>query len=188
MGRLFVNAVNLSHKVVAEVISQGDVVIDATVGNGNDTVFLAGLVGSQGHVFGFDTQQAALDRAREKLINTQLLPRVTLFNAGHEQLSMHVTESIKACMFNLGYLPGSEHRVVTQPQTTVSAIRQAMDLLLSKGIISIVVYTGHQGGPEEAAAVAAMIESLPQELWDVAAITFPNRRNDSPYLVTIQRR
>jgi len=188
MARLFVNAVTLSHQVVAKVVKPGDIVVDATVGNGNDTVFLADLVGPGGHVYGFDIQQAALDRTRERLGKAMLLPRVTLFNAGHEQLSRYVTESIKTCMFNLGYLPGSEHRVVTQPHTTVSAIRQAMDLLLPNGIISIVVYTGHQGGPEEAAAVSGILETLPQELWDVAAITFPNRGNDPPYLVTIQRR
>lgn len=188
MVRLFLNAVTLSHQVIAKVVNRGDKVIDATVGNGSDTVFLANLVGPQGRVFGFDTQKEALDRAMERLSQASLLPQVTLFHTGHENLLKWVTEPIKGCMFNLGYLPGSKHQLVTLPETTKSALQQAMKLLEPQGVISIVVYTGHQGGLNEAATLSAMVETLPQEMWDVTTITFPNRRNHSPYLVSIQRR
>ena len=188
MARLFLNPVTLSHQVIAKVVNTGDRVIDATVGNGGDTFFLANLVGPQGHVYGFDIQQAALEKTKERLSKANLLPQVTLFHTGHENMLKMVSEPIKGCMFNLGYLPGGEHQVVTLPETTKAALQQAMKLLEPLGIISIVVYTGHHGGLEEAAAVSAMVNSLPQELWDVTTITFSNRKNDPPYLVFIQRR
>lgn len=188
MIRLFPNAVKLSHKYVAEVVGEGDVVVDATVGNGKDTAFLAGLVGDTGRVIGFETQLVALEKADKYLMQQGLRHRVTLINTGHENMGQHVREPIQACMFNLGYLPGSSHDLVTQPHTTSSAVAQALKLLKSNGIITVVVYTGHKGGAEESVVVKELVASLPQEVWDVAAIDFPNRRNYSPYLIIIQKR
>lgn len=39
--------VDLVKSIVAGVVSDGDTVVDATVGNGNDTIFLARLVGKR---------------------------------------------------------------------------------------------------------------------------------------------
>ena len=44
-----------SKTLIKEHIKQDSIVIDATCGNGNDTLFLARQV-SNGHVFGFDIQ------------------------------------------------------------------------------------------------------------------------------------
>lgn len=186
MGRL--NAVTLAHKIVEKIVVPGDVVVDATVGNGRDTVFLAELVGSQGKVYGFDVQQAALERAQARLVEAGIEKRVYLIHEGHEDLDKHVKPLIKACMFNLGYLPGSSHDLVTKPKTTRLALEAGLGLLDKGGIITLVVYTGHSGGPSEAEVIAKIVVSLPQEAWDVMQLTFPNRRNNAPYLVTIQRR
>ncbi|MGI6554055.1 MAG: class I SAM-dependent methyltransferase [Bacillota bacterium] len=188
MARLFNNAVTLSHKFIAEVVRLGDTVIDATVGNGGDTLFLAQLVGATGRVIGFDTQLSALERTGDRLKEVGLRQRVSLIHSGHENLTKHVKEPVKACMFNLGYLPGGEHNIVTLPDTTKAAIEQALTVLERNGLITVVIYTGHTGGTEEAAAVAEFVSKLPQHLWDVAEITFPNRKNHPPYLLTIQRR
>lgn len=182
------NAVTLSHKMVQEIVRPGDVVVDATVGNGRDTVFLAELVGSQGKVFGFDIQQDAIERAKARLVDGDLEQRVTLIHDGHENLNNYVKPFVKACMFNLGYLPGSSHDLVTRPETTGLALQGVLGLLDKGGIITLVVYTGHLGGCQEAGVVDEMACRLPQEEWDVMRLTFPNRRNNAPYLVTIQRR
>lgn len=186
MSRL--NAVTLSHKIVQKIVRPGDVVVDATVGNGRDTVFLAELVGSQGKVIGFDIQQEAIGRAIARLAEAGLEQRVTLIHDGHENLTNYVKPFIKACMFNLGYLPGSSHDLVTRPETTGLALQGVLGLLDNGGIITLVVYTGHPGGCREAAVVDEIACSLPQEEWDVMLLTFPNRKNNPPYLVTIQRR
>lgn len=183
-----VNAVVLSHIIAEKVVEPGDIAVDATVGNGRDTVFLAKLVGPQGKVFGFDVQKAALERAQLRLVEAGLEKRVTLIHEGHENMDKYIQPWIKACMFNLGYLPGSSHDLVTKPETTGLALEAGLGLLAQGGIITLVVYTGHTGGPSEAAVVENMVVSLPQEEWDVMQLTFPNRRNYAPYLVTIQRR
>lgn len=48
------NAMQYSHQLLTEIVQPGDVVIDATMGNGHDTLFLSELVQSTGRVFSFD--------------------------------------------------------------------------------------------------------------------------------------
>lgn len=188
MARLFRNAVEMSHRYVSEVVGTGDRVVDATVGNGGDTVFLANLVGEKGQVIGFDIQATALEKVDAFLKQQGLCQRVILKNCGHQMMKQYVSGEIQACMFNLGYLPGSSHDLVTLPHTTRAAVEQALELLKPGGIITVVVYTGHQGGAEEAAVIEEMIAILPQEQWDVTRVSFPNRRSNPPYLITIQKR
>ena len=53
-----------SHTLMEKAASNGDIVVDGTVGNGNDTVFLAKLVGPTGKVYGFDIQKEAIERTK----------------------------------------------------------------------------------------------------------------------------
>jgi predicted methyltransferase len=142
-----------AHRLVAARLRSGDVAVDATVGNGYDTVFLAAAVGSLGKVYGFDLQPAALAAARERLESGGLVSRVVLIEAGHEEMAgrlpPEVAGGVAAVMFNLGYLPGSDRAVVTVPATTGPAVRSAVGLLRPGGIVSVLVYTGHPGGEAE---------------------------------------
>lgn len=154
-----------AHNVVREAVRAGDWVIDATVGNGHDTAFLAECVGRSGRVFGFDIQAAALASAAERL---GPLPQVSFIQAGHEgltaQLPADAEGRITAVMFNLGYLPGSDKEVVTRPDTTLRAIAQALKLLAVGGVITLVLYSGHPGGAEEAEAVRRFAGGLDEML------------------------
>ena len=48
-------------------VQDGDLCIDATMGNGNDTLLLSRLCGSTGKVLAFDIQEQALNATRERL-------------------------------------------------------------------------------------------------------------------------
>ncbi|HBT20455.1 MAG TPA: 16S rRNA (cytosine(1402)-N(4))-methyltransferase [Peptococcaceae bacterium] len=188
MDRLFKNAVELSHKIVSCAVEEGDTVVDATAGNGWDTVFLAELVSERGKVYSFDIQEQALKNTEQKLKERNLIQRVRLIKDGHENMKEYISEEVKAVMFNLGYLPGYDHTCITRPSTTVKALASALSLLKKGGLISIVIYTGHEGGIEESRAVLEFISQLPQNEWDVVTINFPNRKNYSPYLAAVQKR
>ena len=103
--KIIKNSLKQSHQYIKACVNEGDTVVDATCGNGNDTVFLAQLVGERGRVFGFDIQDAAIENTAGKLEELKLLKRVTLIKDGHENMGNYVNENIKAVMFNLGYLP-----------------------------------------------------------------------------------
>ncbi|HEY9147400.1 MAG TPA: class I SAM-dependent methyltransferase, partial [Gammaproteobacteria bacterium] len=151
--------VQQAHAALAEVIREGDAVIDATVGNGHDTLFLAGRVGESGSVYGFDIQQQALDTAHARLQQAGFERRASFYHAGHEVMAMLLPPTlagrVRAVVFNLGYLPGGDKARTTGRHTTLAALEQTRELLTPGGVISLLAYTGHPGGREEAEAVKA---------------------------------
>lgn len=143
-----------AHREIAAVLREGDLAIDATAGNGHDTVFLAKLVGETGKVIAFDLQEQAIASTRERLATENLLDRVTLVHGSHTTIAAHATPgSVAAVMFNLGYLPGGDHTVITRTNETLHALDVALHTLKPGGILTIVCYPGHEGGDKESAAV-----------------------------------
>lgn len=186
--KIFKNPLLLAQHLVAQVLCPGDTAVDATAGNGHDTVFLCRTVGPQGVVYAFDNQPLAVGRTAERLREQGLETRVYLIAAGHEQMADYVWQPAKAVMFNLGYLPGSGHRFATRPETTVAALEQARRILAPGGLITVVVYTGHEGAAAEQAAVDEWASSLPQEEWTAVCFTFQNWRNNPPYLLALLKK
>lgn len=176
--------VDRAQRLVRERVGAGDAVVDATVGNGHDTVFLAGLVGSTGTVFGFDVQEAAIEAARER-IPRELAGAVDLRCCGHERMAELVPGPVKAVMFNLGYLPGSDKSVITRAETTVAGLRQALELLAPGGIVTVVVYPGHVGAREEAAAVDRWVEGVERDSCRVVEGGRSGRGDGKPYLLAV---
>lgn len=153
----------LAQELVGEVIQPGDLVIDATVGRGFDTCFLSKAVGDTGRVIGLDIQEEAIASTRSRL-DAAGLTNVELKRMSHEYLAeIARPESVKAVMFNLGYLPGTDHQVITQPQSTVSALTAAISLLQPGGILSVLCYRGHVGGAEEYRKVKEVLERSKRE-------------------------
>jgi len=178
-------ATELAHQLIRERVSQGDRTIDATVGNGHDTLFLSKCVGENGSVIGFDIQGAAITRAGELLAD---FPQVELHQMDHSELAKVVREPVKAAMFNLGYLPSGDKSVITQSATTIAALEACRKLLLNGGIITIVIYTGHDGGMIESDAVKTWCSKLKQSECSVAQYQFINQVNHPPHLIVIERK
>ena len=150
-----------AHEVVRQIVARGDTAVDATVGNGHDTLFLARRVGEEGTVIGFDVQAEALRSARDRLERFGVArDRVRLIQAGHEAMKDSVPEGPAAVMFNLGYLPGGDHGLITKKESTVMALAQAWELLREGGVISVVCYRGHPGGRAEGEAVCEWARGL----------------------------
>lgn len=154
----------LAQRAIGECLEPGALAIDATVGNGHDTLFLAGAVAPTGHVIGFDIQPGALEAARARLASAGLGSIATLKLCGHEHLREQTPDAwsgrVSAVMFNLGYLPGGDKRITTGAQTTLRALDQAMGLLRRGGLISLLVYRGHPGAMAEANAVSERLGRL----------------------------
>lgn len=174
-----------AHEVVRAAVRAGDTVVDATIGNGHDTLFLARLVGPSGRVFGFDVQEEALTNTKRRLEESdEELGEVTLVQTGHETMSAHVSVEVSAVMFNLGYLPGGDHQVTTQRESTRQALNSAWELLAETGVICVVCYRGHPGGREEAEAV---LESAKQLSGAQVQIEGHNKTEDGPFLVVVRK-
>lgn len=178
--------------LVRPVLGTGDTAVDATVGNGHDTVFLAEMVGPSGRVIGFDIQPPALQATRVMLHESGLASRVELVAAGHQHMRLHLTRAgaipVQAVMFNLGYLPGGEKVIVTRPVTTIDALEQALQVLAPEGIITVVLYQGHAGAAEEVEAVLGWARGLDPKAYEVVRYQHLNTINPPPFLVAVQKR
>jgi hypothetical protein len=165
--------------------------VDGTVGNGHDTLFLARCVGASGHVYGFDVQDQALAGTAARLKESGCADRVTLFAAGHETIDRHVPEqvhgTVRAAMFNFGFLPGSDKQVITRPETSLIAVGKVLDILAPDGCASLMLYGGHPGGAEETAALKEMVRGLDYDRYRVLEYEFVNKPANPVALVLVQK-
>lgn len=172
-------------------IPPGSTVIDATAGNGNDTLFLARCAGESGRVYAFDLQRVAIDRTESRLHQEGLLGRVRLINENHRDMAQHVDENaaghVRAVMFNLGYLPDGDHQVTTRSGDTLAAMAAALDLLCTGGLLAVVCYRGHPGGEEESGDVERWSRDLPGAEYEVIEIRPHNRLKAAPFALIIRK-
>ena len=146
---------------ILEHLKEGEVAVDFTMGNGNDTLFLSRTVGESGKVYAFDIQEAALESTRELLVQSGAPENYTLICASHHRVREFVKEPIKAGMFNLGYLPGSGKKAVTtMRETTMPAVEAAIDMLLPDGVLIVAIYPGHEEGALEGEMLREYFSSL----------------------------
>lgn len=174
-----------SKELLQNLIEEGDRVIDATAGNGHDTLFLAECVGQLGHVYSFDVQEEALKSTKEKLDEAKL-SQVSLIHDGHENVLNYVHHEVRAAIFNLGYLPGSDQHITTHGETTWKAVTDILKILKKNGLIILVVYHGHEEGKLERAFIQNKIESLDAKVTQVLQYQFINRPT-APYIIAIEK-
>lgn len=176
---------------IREVLQVGDIAIDATTGNGYDTLFLANLVGPRGTVYALDIQQAALDSTAIRL-DAANQTNVNLIHADHADLEQVIPREahhkIAAVMFNLGYLPGGDKQVLTHSDSTCRALRQAADLIKPGGVITILAYTGHDGGLAEAHAVETILAEFDPLQFERTTIESQPGRTLGPRLFLVTKR
>ncbi len=181
------NARHLAADYMIRTIRQGDSVVDATMGNGKDTLFLCELVGEAGHVYAFDVQREAVERTRERITEAGYDARTTLLLAGHETMAEHIREPVQAVMFNLGWLPGAEHIVTTRTETTLQAVSAALELIAPGGIVTVCVYPGHEEGTRELKALKEYVSALSVRTYNVLYHSFVNASSQTPQLFLIQK-
>ena len=179
----------LAHSIVRRAIAAGDLAIDATAGNGHDTLFLAQCVGEGGRVTSIDVQLSAIESTRARLEANAII-NVQLLHGDHGQHLRRMADEhqqAKAIMFNLGYLPGGDKQQTTTPDSTIMAIRAGLHILSNGGVMTVTAYRGHPGGQQEAAAVAELAKSLPDASITVDVIPGSEDNNESPVLFVFRR-
>lgn len=185
----YINKITEVNKIFLEkIIEKGHVVIDATMGNGYDTVYLGNLVGETGKVYAFDVQEEALTSTRKKVVRDNMEDRIELIHDGHENLDKYVKEEVSCVVFNLGYLPRAKHMVITKPDTTLEAIKKSLKLLKPNGIISIAAYIGHEGGLDEKNYICEYLDNLDQKQYNVLHMEFTNQINNPPQLILVEKK
>lgn len=157
----YLSLTNLAHELLMPHLRSGDVVVDATLGNGHDAAFLAAAVAPDGWLYGFDVQSAAIAATQDNLAayrHTAQRPlladnRICLLQRDHREVAAVIDPAhqgqIQAAMFNLGYLPGRSEGVRTTAESTAAAVLAIASIARPSAVISIISYRAHPGGFEE---------------------------------------
>jgi precorrin-6B methylase 2 len=181
-----------SKKILRLAVSEGDIAVDCTAGNGHDTLFLAELVGEKGHVYGFDIQEDAIKNTTSLLEEHSLTGRTTLFQTSHGEVLDKIPSDrhsrIRGVIFNLGYLPGGDKNIVTVPESTIQALDSLLSVMQKEAVIVLVVYHGHPEGQIERDALLEYVISLDQKKAHVLQYRFMNQVNNPPFIIAIEKK
>lgn len=176
----------LAHRYWKDLLLPSDRAIDATLGNGHDTLFLAEKL-TDGKVFSFDVQKKALENAKDFLKNNlNSLENISFFLKSHEDLSFLKDEVISLVVYNLGYLPGGDKSLTTKVASTMKSVDGALSLIQSKGAVSITCYKGHEEGALEEKALLQMVKNLSPKEYSVCYHEWINKTN-APSLIWIRK-
>ena len=174
------------HHFLEDHVQPGDICIDATMGNGNDTALLSKLAGEKGRVIAFDIQQMAIDNTTKKLLTEECPKNYELHLKSHEVMAEYAEEGTVSCItFNLGYLPGGDHAKATKGESSIRAIETGLNLLKKKGLMTVCIYSGGDSGFEEKDAVLSYIRALDAKKYLVIISEYANRPNNPPIPVLI---
>lgn len=176
--------VDFAYMFLKDYIKETDTVVDFTMGNGHDTLKLATLA-NKGKVYAFDIQQTALENTQKRL-NDANIKNVNLILDSHHQVKKYLSH-FKAGMFNFGYLPQGDPNITTLLETSVEAVKIALELLDTKGMLILVLYPGHEEGHKESQYFEEFTQNLDRYYYEVFKFSLTNK-NNCPYIIGIEKK
>ncbi len=180
------NALAVTHRFLQKYVPQGGFAIDATAGNGGDTLLLCRLVGECGRVLALDVQQQAVENTKARLQEAGFATMARVIRDSHANLAQYAQPETADCVvFNFGWLPGGDHEVFTRKETSIPAIEQGLDCLKPGGVMSLCLYYGRNNGYGERDAILDYVKTLDHRRYTVLVVDFANRINDPPIPIFI---
>ncbi|MDD7429044.1 MAG: class I SAM-dependent methyltransferase [Oscillospiraceae bacterium] len=182
------SALDIIKRAISENVREGDICIDATAGRGNDTLFMASLVGDSGHVTAFDIQSEAVESTKALLENEGLSHRADVRLQSHAEMDTLFEEGTVSCItFNFGWLPKGDHSISTKKESSLEAIEKGLRLLKKDGIMTLIIYYGRDTGFEEKDAILEYLPTIDSGKYTVLEMPFVNRPNCPPIPIIIFR-
>lgn len=201
MGNIIRQTTELALHLVRPYVTPDAAVIDATCGNGHDTLALAEM--DPARIYAFDIQEQAVRATTELLQRHGYSKSIAsgqfmICCMPHEQMGTVVPQDdaetdagaapVRAVIFNLGYLPGGDKERTTRTDSTLAAVRAAMELIAPDGVICVTMYSGHPEGKREKTALLEFASVLDAGKWHTAYISMPNQKHDPPEILLLTRK
>lgn len=188
------NSIQICHQLVAKALTNAQVIVDATVGNGYDLEFIIQHAPKDATIYGFDIQDEALSNTKKRLLTidsttnfSHKLDRVHLICDSHANMGRYLAHNIDVAIFNLGYLPKGDHAITTMTTSTLEALNYCLENLALGGHIAIVLYPGHAEGSSEKIAVLEFVQKLPVKYFTVGYYKMINHSDRAPALCWIEK-
>lgn len=178
------NIIELSDKILSLLPKDINLMVDMTLGNGNDALKLLDYF-TEAKLIGFDIQEIAIKNTRETLKDIPS-SKYKLVLDSHENIEKY-TSDIDLVLYNLGYLPKADKKIITKAESTLKSLSSSLTLLKKGGIIIVIFYVGHEGGMEEYRLSKDFLENIDQKKYNVIEINYLNQINNPPRLICIER-
>lgn len=180
-----------AHLLLRGWLRCGDHAVDATCGNGKDTLLLAELCGREGCVYACDVQESAIASTRAHLAQYGCLAQVQLIRGCHSDwenlLPPSARGKVRAFVYNLGYLPHGDKALTTQAATTLASLEGAVHWLAPEAAFLIVAYPGHPAGVPELDCVRQWCAQLSQNGWQLQILQSQGKLRRGPELYWLIR-
>ncbi len=188
---LFTTPLDLAHHFWANLLQENDTVIDATCGNGKDSLALASLLKTKKNttLYCLDIQNTAMHTTKELLkhLTPEFLSSVHFFQMSHADIPIDLIKKTKLLVYNLGYLPGGDKSITTLTSSTTISICKAIEYLPLGGVISLTCYPGHAEGKKEEEALLSFFSCLDPKIWCFTSFIWNNRKA-SPSFLLVQKK
>ncbi len=187
-NNLITGTTALAMTVTLSYIDEGDTVVDATCGAGQDTVALADAVGGDGCVYAFDIQEKAVRRTEERLSGCGI-SNAQVIKKSFVSMGEFVPDgSASAVVFNLGYLPGGDHSITTTADETLEGLECALRAIRPGGVVTVVMYDGHEEGKTEKQRVMEWAAALDPKQYHAAYVNMLNQQNHPPEILWVTKK
>ena len=174
-------AVKFVQDFLAARLADPRLCIDATCGNGHDTLFLCSVAGENGRVIGLDILPQAAANTNALLAANGMAAIGRAECCDHRELLRFAPPGSADCvMFNFGWLPGAAHDVHSTADSTLPALQAGLDALKPGGVLAAVLYSGKVIGNAEKKAAAEFFRSLPLADYTVLICEFANWADTAP--------
>lgn len=175
---------DFAKRLILSKINENSVCVDFTMGNGYDTMFLC--THTKSTVYSFDIQQTALNNTKT-LLNENNISNYKLILDSHNNFKKYIQQDIDIGLFNFGYLPNGDKNITTKTNTSLEAVKLALENLSDTGILVLVLYPGHSEGFKEANAIEDFTRHLQGNKYNVIKYDFINKKTP-PYVIAIEHR
>lgn len=161
-------------------VTKKDICIDATTGNGYDTLTLCQL---SKFVYGFDIQEKALHNT-DALLKENALSNYKLLLDSHENI-VRYNIRFKGVVFNLGYLPHSDKTITTTKETTLNTLISLIPNMTKDQFIIITCYP-HKEGLIESEGILEYVKTLDDSFLILKYDTLS--KNKTPFVLVIEKK
>ena len=179
------NTTQLALLMCSQYEDKEKIAVDATCGNGHDTLWLAERFKK---VYAFDIQEAAVESTRKLLEKHDMEAKVHLINDSHGNMDKYLEEAPQVIVFNLGYLPGGDKSVTTEKGETLEAVEKSLELLAVDGLLCITMYQGHEQGAAEREAILNWAPQLSKSKYHCVYTNMVNQKKNPPEILWITKK
>lgn len=169
-----------AHEEWKKHLRTGDRAIDATCGNGHDTLALSKL--NLSHIYAFDIQEKSIQATKSRVGFQKNIS----YHLGCHSLFLSVNAPIHLIVYNLGYLPGGKKGLTTITSTTLKSLEKGLKLLSIGGLISMTLYPGHPEGKREEDALLDYVTTFSPKNFQITHHRVLNR-STAPSLLFIKK-